>query len=87
MLAKRLAAIVLLIEGMSLYKVSDTLKVSSSTAKQIKSKLDQGDFAHIINTLGKDKNKYFVALEAIDNILHLGGILPHRNGLDRYNGI
>lgn len=84
MLAKRLAIIILLLEGKSLYNISHTLKVSPTTAEKVKFKLDSGHYKQILKTLGKNKTDYFAILEAIDDILHLGGILPHYNGLDRY---
>jgi uncharacterized protein YerC len=84
MISKRLVAIVLLIEGKSLYSVSNTLKISSATALTIKRKLDAGEYTAIIRRLGLSKKNYFAILDTIDSILHLGGILPHYNGLDRY---
>ena len=39
MLAKRLGVIILLLEGYSLYKISDVLKVSSATASKLKQDL------------------------------------------------
>jgi len=87
MLAKRLAIIILLLEGKSLYYISENLKVSPATAMKINRQLDNSEFNEIIDLLGKNKKNYFVVLEALDQILHLGGILPHYNGLDRYKGI
>lgn len=87
MLAKRLAVIVLLVEGKSLYQISELLKVSSATGDTIKRKLIRGDYNHILKILGKSKKDYFAILKVLDEILHLGGILPHYNGLDRYKYI
>jgi uncharacterized protein YerC len=87
MLAKRLAIIILLLEKKSLYRIGDILKISPTTAEKIKYKLDTGEFENIIKILGKDKKEYLSILETLDSILHLGGILPHYNGLDRYKGI
>lgn len=84
MLAKRLAAIVLLAEGYSSYKISRTLKLSKSTIATISFKMERGDYKAVLKTLGKDKKDYFAILKALDDILHLGGILPHYNGLSRY---
>jgi len=53
MLAKRLAAIILLQEGASLYKVSEVLKISSSTAQNLRQKLDDGGFEQTMHILGK----------------------------------
>ncbi len=87
MLAKRLAIIILLVENVSLYKISRTVKVSPATALDIKQKLADGHYQTILATFGKNKRNYFSILETIDTILHLGGILPHYNGLDRYRGV
>lgn len=84
MLAKRLAIMLLLLGGTSLYKISELLKVSSATAEKVKRKLERGDYEHTIKLLGKNKTDYFKLLDALDAILHLGGALPHYNGLDRY---
>lgn len=87
MVAKRLAAIVLLLEDFSCYKISRTLKLSESTVSQISHKLTEGEYETIVQSLGKSKTDYFAILNAIDSVLHLGGILPHYNGIDRYRGI
>ena len=87
MLAKRLAAIVLLVEGKSLYRTADILKISPTTAEKLKYKLDRGELDHLLSMLGKNKKEYFSFLQKLDSILHLGGILPHYNGLDRYRNL
>jgi len=84
MLAKRLAIIILLLEDKSLYRIASILKISPTTANKIKYKLDTGEFDKIITLLGKNKKEYFALLDTLDSILHLGGILPHYNGLERY---
>jgi len=87
MVAKRLAAIVLLLENKSLYGIANTLKISPSTAQKIKANLEAGNYSTILKRLGKSKKNYFAILDTIDSVLHLGGILPHYNGLDRYKNI
>lgn len=87
MLAKRLAVIILLIEGRSLYKVASLLKVSPTMASEVKHKLDSGAYDSIVSVLGKSKKNYYAILETLDSILHLGGILPHYNGIERYRGL
>ena len=87
MLAKRIAIIVLLIEGYSLYEIALKLKVSPATAQKIRHNLEQGDYQSVRRRLGKSKKDYFAFLDVLDNILHLGGILPHYNGMDRYKHI
>lgn len=87
MLAKRLAAILLIIEGTSLYRTGRILKISATTAERIKDRLDGGTYTEILKLLGKNKKNYFAVLETLDSILHLGGILPHYNGIERYRGL
>lgn len=84
MLAKRLAAAVLLVEGVSMYRTGQLLKLSQSTVGHIAGKLECGQFDRTLRKIAKTKKDYFSFLEALDNVLHLGGILPHYNGLDRY---
>ncbi len=83
-LAKRLAAIVLLHEGCSEYKTAQVLKLSPTTTGIIASKLQSGTYNHVIKLLTQKKKTYSQLLDAIDSVLHLGGLLPHRQGLDRY---
>ncbi|MFT5036833.1 MAG: hypothetical protein ACI9VM_000398 [Candidatus Azotimanducaceae bacterium] len=84
MVAKRLATIVLLSEKFSSYKISRILKLSESTVSRTALKLKHGDYKTILHVLGKSKKNYFAVLDIIDDILHLGGILPHYNGIDRH---
>lgn len=86
-IAKRLATVVLLIEGYSQYKTAMLLKLSPTTTERIATKIEDGVFDETIRILGKNKNDYFAILNALDSILHLGGILPHYNGLDRYRSL
>lgn len=84
MLAKRLAAIVLLIEGTSMYRVGQLLKLSPSTVEHMAEKLEKGECKHFLDHVSRTKKDYFAFLDTLDSILHLGGLLPHYNGLDRY---
>lgn len=77
LLAKRLAAIIMLNQGQSIYKVSGTLKISTSTAKGFKSRLDSSAYDRLLKVLARDKNKFLELIDTIDSILHLGGVLPH----------
>lgn len=77
MIAKRLATIILIVEGKSLYSISKSLKISPTTAERIKHGVDNNRYQNILRKLGKSKRGYFEILGAIDAILHLGGILPH----------
>ncbi len=83
-LAKRLAAIVLIHEGYSEYKVSRLLKLSPTTTGIIGTRVRAGTYDGILRILQKKKVDYINLLKTIDSILHLGGLLPHRVGMDRY---
>ena len=84
MVAKRLAVVVLLVEGTSKYKISRLLKLSESTIEKIAQRLKQGQFDYTLKKVSKTKKDYFAFLSTLDSILHLGGVLPHYNGIDRY---
>ncbi len=86
-IAKRLAAVILLVENYSEYKTAKLLKLSPSTTQSIATKIKLGRYEGTLQLLGKSKKDYFAFLNTLDKILHLGGILPHYNGLDRYDGI
>ncbi len=86
-IAKRLATIVLLSEGYSEYKTSRLLKLSPTTTGNIAAKIRAGTYDGLLRVLKKKKINYLELLDAIDSILHLGGLLPHRVGLDRYRGL
>lgn len=86
-LAKRLAIIVMLNEGYSIYRVADTLKISTSTAERINERLDKGVYDHLLEVLAKNKNDYFVLLDVLEAILTVGGIMPSRAGTGRYRNI
>ena len=77
MLAKRLAVVVMIQEGYSTYKISNTLKVSSATANKIKQQFTIGYFDNLIKFLKGNKKVYKILLETIDSILTVGGIMPY----------
>lgn len=83
-LAKRLAALVLLLEGYSQYKTAKLLKLSPTTTEKISTDMAAGRYNGTIKIIGGNKKNYFAILETLDSILHLGGVLPHYNGIDRY---
>ncbi len=87
MIAKRLGVIVLLLEGYSLNKISKILRVSTSTADRLKRDLENRKVDNLIRIIGKNKKDYFLILNTLDSILHLGGILPHYSGTDRYKNL
>jgi len=76
MIAKRLAIIVMINESYSLYRIAETLCVSSATAEKIKRRFDKGAYTNLVTYLKKNKKGYDAILDTIDSILHLGGILP-----------
>lgn len=84
MLAKRLAIIVMLNEGCSIYRISDTLKVSSSTADRINDNLEKGSYNKILDLFKKNRSNYLAFLGVIESILTVGGLMPSKAGLDRY---
>ncbi len=86
-LAKRLAAIILLREGISEYKTAKILKLSPSTTGNIAENIERGTYKRTFDLLSKNKRNYLSILNTIDSILHLGGVLPHRHGLDRYRNL
>jgi DNA-binding CsgD family transcriptional regulator len=84
MIAKRLAALLLLLQGNSSYKIAQTLKLSQSTVARLRNKLAAGAFDKTVVILKKNKRSFAALLNTLDAILHLNGLLPHRVGLDRY---
>ena len=84
MLAKRLAAIVMLSRGNTQYKTAQVLKISTSTTAKIQTGIKLGRYKHLTGELKKNLNLVLELLEAVDDILHLGGILPHYGGTKRY---
>jgi uncharacterized protein YerC len=87
MLAKRLAATIMFIEGHTLYGTAQVLHLSTSTVDRIYKDLSAGEYTFIIKNFKKDKRTFTEFLEILDSILHVGGIMPHRVGLDRYKGL
>ncbi len=77
MLAKRLAIIILLYKRQSLYFIAQHLHVSPATVARQLNLLKQNQYEHIIQTLAKPTPSIIKVIQAIDDILHLGGILPH----------
>jgi uncharacterized protein YerC len=77
MLAKRLAIIIMLSRQQTIYFISNTLHVSSSTVGRIQECMEQGQFNNILLTFKKPTPAIKTIIESIDDILHLGGVLPH----------
>ena len=87
MIAKRLAVIIMLIQGHSLYKIATVLKLSTSTVDSIHKKLKTNEYSFIVHTFKKEKKNFTALLNVLENILSVGGIMPSRAGLDRYKGL
>ncbi|MEY3784238.1 MAG: Trp repressor protein [Candidatus Parcubacteria bacterium] len=84
MIAKRFAIIIMLTESYSAYRISQKLRVSTATVSAINTKYQHGEYDRLLSQLSHNKQAYKNIWETLDSILHLGGILPHYNGLDRY---
>ena len=75
MLAKRIAAIALLGSGVSMYRVSRTLKLSHTTVKKYQRELTQGKYAMIRKTLRKEEFDWKSFWETVEKISR-GGLPP-----------
>ena len=84
MIAKRFAIIVLLAENYSTYRIAQKMKVSTSTVENLRQKQENGEYDHLLTILCHDKVTFLEVWATLDSALHLGGLLPHRIGLDRY---
>lgn len=71
MLAKRLAAIFMLSEDISQYRIKQTLQLSSSTVARLAHTLDAGGFEHIVHTCHKKKDREILWRD-LEKILRLG---------------
>ena len=72
MLAKRFAAIAMFIEGNSIYRVSQLLHISPSTAERIKLNYECGRYGNIARLLGKHRRDYEEFWNTLEVILRLG---------------
>ncbi len=77
MLAKRLAIVIMILEEYSMYRISTTLKVSQSTVDKIKTAMSSGAFVDLVPLVKKNKKGYLAILDILDQILTVGGIMPH----------
>lgn len=77
MLAKRFAIIALLWQKQSLYSIAQKLHVSSSTVARINTRYRLEKYDHILDSFEKPTPAILSILATIDDILHLGGALPH----------
>jgi len=77
MLAKRLAAIIMMYEGYSLYRIADSLKLSSSTVHTLSERYHRGDFRTLHSLMKKQPITFADFINTLDSVLHLG-FLPRR---------
>jgi len=84
MLTKRLAAIVMYIEGHSSYRVWKSLKLSPATAAKIQNEFNKGHYRHIEDLFKKHKTDYNKFWDALDLILR-AGVMPRYSGKNRWN--
>ncbi len=76
MLSKRLAAIILFIEGHSSYRVWTLLKISPSTADRIRLNYQIGQYGNIQKFITENKTEHARILNILETILQAG--LPPR---------
>jgi hypothetical protein len=81
MLAKRLAAIALCIEGGSIYRIATSLHLSPSTAERIYKAYKNGSFSNIERILTRNAHNFDEFLRTLEVILRGG--LPPRTGRNR----
>lgn len=84
MLVKRLAAIIMLAEGVSQYRVAQTLKLSTASVRTYRVDMKVGRYDTIVATVKNkhfDKKKFFTLLETL---LRAG--MPPRTG-DRWQHV
>ncbi len=86
-IAKRLGAIILIHEGLSEYRAARLLKLSPTTTGKIAKGVRTNAFTGTLSLLKKNKRHYIALLKTLDMILHVGGLMPHRTGLDRYRNL
>lgn len=72
MVAKRFAAIVMLLENNSIYRTAQLLHMSPSTVERLKKNLLTGKYEHIQKILKKNKKEYEAFWETLEIILRAG---------------
>ncbi len=77
MLAKRLAIIILLDRGVSIYKLAKTLKMSPSTLARFEQNTEDGKYKDVVSVF-KKHSKAAKILEEIGNLILMG--MPPRAG-------
>lgn len=82
MLANRLAAIFMCIEGYAPYKISRLLMISPTTASAIAGRYAKGEFSELSKLLKADKKNYDETWELLGKILRMG--LPPKVSAKRW---
>ncbi|MFA6095051.1 MAG: Trp family transcriptional regulator [Candidatus Paceibacterota bacterium] len=82
MLSKRLAIIVMLVQGFSFLQIQKTLKVSSATVSNFQHACELGGFAYVQSMLGKKKERGQF-LKALEEALSFR--LPPKTGRGRWD--
>jgi uncharacterized protein YerC len=77
MVTKRFAIVALIWKKESVYSIAKKLHVSTSTVARVESDYANGRYKTICKLLKKPSVSFVAILNTIDNILHLGGIMPH----------
>ncbi len=81
MLAKRVAVLIMLRDGISTYRIVRVLKMSSSTVSRMKYDYETGMYEDLIGVLGKSRKQQEEFWKTIDVILQMG--MPSQ-GKDRW---
>jgi uncharacterized protein YerC len=84
MFLKRLAAIIMLIEGKSTYNIQKTLKISISTVIEIKTKFTLNQYEHLVDRYHDKKFNAEAFIKVIEKILDAG--MPSL-GKDRWKSL
>ena len=72
MLAKRTAAILLLAENISIYKIATRLHLSTSTVKRMQEKYLQGEYSFLVKAVYADRQKKEALYLLINKIARAG---------------
>ncbi len=80
MLAKRFAAILLIHHKQTPYFIGQTLSLSPTTVGTLLERYDRGEYKALVKIYKKPTQTFFEIMDTIDDLLHLGGLLPRYKG-------
>ncbi len=83
MLAKRLATIVLILKGISNYKIAKNLKVSKSTVSRLAKDINLGKYESIKDLVTSKKKSDIQVLDILEKVLLMG--MPSYSGKGRWD--